>query len=65
MDLIRIKHVEKKYKNGVTAIYDLNLAIEKANRDVIIDANSLAVGLSRQIDAQLGKMAVAKGRGNV
>ena len=29
MDLIRIKNVEKKYKNGVTAIYDLNLAIEK------------------------------------
>ena len=29
MDLIRIKNVEKRYKNGVTAIYDLNLAIEK------------------------------------
>lgn len=29
MDLIRIKNVEKKYKNGVTAIYDLNLSIEK------------------------------------
>ena len=28
MDLIRVKNVEKKYKNGVTAIYDLNLAIE-------------------------------------
>ena len=31
MDLIRIKNVEKKYKNGVTAIYDLNLAIEKGS----------------------------------
>ena len=29
MDLIRLKNVEKKYKNGVTAIYDLSLAIEK------------------------------------
>ncbi len=29
MDLIRIRNVDKKYKNGVTAIYDLNLAIEK------------------------------------
>ena len=29
MDLIRLKNVEKKYKNGVQAIYDLNLAIEK------------------------------------
>ena len=31
MDLIRIKNVEKKYRNGVTAIYDLNLAIEKGS----------------------------------
>ena len=31
MDLIRIKNVEKRYKNGVTAIYDLNLAIEKGS----------------------------------
>ncbi len=29
MDLIRLKNVEKKYKNGVQAIYDLSLAIEK------------------------------------
>ena len=31
MDLIRIKHVEKKYKNGVTAIQDLSIAIEKGS----------------------------------
>lgn len=31
MDLIRVKNVEKKYRNGVTAIYDLNLAIEKGS----------------------------------
>ncbi|MBE6157624.1 MAG: cell division ATP-binding protein FtsE [Firmicutes bacterium] len=31
MDLIRLKNVEKKYKNGVTAIYDLNLAIKKGS----------------------------------
>lgn len=31
MDLIRIKHVEKKYKNGVSAIQDLSLAIEKGS----------------------------------
>lgn len=49
---------------GILAEY-LPIITEKANRDVIIDANSLAVGLSRQIDVQLGKMAVAKGRGNV
>ena len=30
-DLIRLKNVEKKYKNGVTAIYNLNLAIEKGS----------------------------------
>ena len=36
MDLIRIKNVEKQYKTGVTAIYDLNLAIEKGSFVFII-----------------------------
>ena len=36
MDLIRLKNVEKKYKNGVTAIYDLNLSIEKGSFVFII-----------------------------
>lgn len=36
MDIIRLKNVEKKYKNGVTAIYDLNLAIEKGSFVFII-----------------------------
>ena len=36
MDLIRIKNVEKNDKNGVTAIYDLNLAIEKGSFVFII-----------------------------
>lgn len=29
MDLIRLKNVYKQYKNGVTAIYDINLSIKK------------------------------------
>ncbi len=29
MDLIRLKNVNKKYKNGVTAIYDMTLSIKK------------------------------------
>ena len=36
MDVIRMKNVEKKYKTGVTAIYDLNLAIEKGSFVFII-----------------------------
>jgi len=36
MDLIRIRNVEKKYKNGVTAIYDLNLDIEKGSFSFVI-----------------------------
>lgn len=36
MDLIRIKNVEKKYKNGVTAIYNLNLEIEKGSFTFVI-----------------------------
>ena len=31
MDIIRLKNVKKQYKNGVTAIHDLNLAIEKGS----------------------------------
>ncbi len=31
MDLIRMKNVKKQYKNGVTAIYDLNLKIAKGD----------------------------------
>ena len=36
MELIRIKDVTKKYKNGVTAIYDLNLSIKKGDFVFII-----------------------------
>ena len=35
------------------------------DKDIIIDGNSLAIGMSRKIDNQLGRMATAKGRGNV
>ena len=36
MDLIRIKDVKKQYKNGVTAIYDLNLSVKKGDFAFII-----------------------------
>ena len=36
MDLIRIKNAEKKYKNGVTAIRNLNLDIEKGSFTFVI-----------------------------
>lgn len=36
MELIRIKNVTKKYKNGVTAIYDLSLGIKKGDFVFII-----------------------------
>ena len=35
------------------------------NRPLVLDGNAVAVGISRKIDTQLGKMSVAKGRGNV
>ena len=38
---------------------------QKMNRPLTFDGNSLARGMSRQMDTQLGKIAVAKGRGNV
>lgn len=36
MDFIRIKNVKKQYRNGVTAIYDLNLSIKKGDFAFII-----------------------------
>ena len=36
MDLIKIKNVNKQYKNGVTAIYDLSLNIKKGSFVFII-----------------------------
>ena len=36
MDIIRLKNVKKRYKNGVTAIHDLNLTIEKGSFVFII-----------------------------
>ena len=36
MDLIRISHVKKTYKNGVTAIHDLSLKIQKGEFVFII-----------------------------
>ena len=36
MDFINIKHVNKVYKNGVTAIYDLSLKIKKGDFVFII-----------------------------
>ncbi len=38
MDLIRIRNVKKVYKNGVTAIYDMNLDIQKGDFVFIIGA---------------------------
>jgi len=36
LDIIRLKNVKKKYKNGVTAIHDLNLTIAKGSFVFII-----------------------------
>ena len=36
MELIRIKNVTKQYRNGVTAIYDLNLKRKKGDFVFII-----------------------------
>lgn len=36
MDIIRMSHVKKQYKNGVTAIYDMDLSIEKGDFVFII-----------------------------
>lgn len=37
----------------------------KMDRPIVINGDSLAVGISRKMDSQLGKISVSKGRGNV
>ena len=38
---------------------------QKIDRPIMIDGNSLAVGMAKSMDSQLGKISVSKGRGNV
>ena len=47
MDLIRINNVKKQYKNGVTAIHDMNLNIEKG--DFVFVIGSTGCGKSTLI----------------
>lgn len=35
------------------------------DRNIVLDGNALVVGMSKRMDNQFGKMAIAKGRGNV
>ena len=35
------------------------------DRNIVLDGNALVVGMSKRMDTQFGKMATAKGRGNV
>ena len=39
MDFIKFKDVTKQYKNGVTAIYDLNLTIQKGDFVFVIGSS--------------------------
>lgn len=63
MDLIRIKNVTKTYKTGVTAVYDLNLNIEKGEFVFIIGStgcgkSTLIKMLYREEKATKGQIIV-------
>lgn len=47
MDIIRMSHVKKQYKNGVTAVYDMDLSIEKG--DFVFVIGSTGCGKSTLI----------------
>ena len=49
---------------GLVGEYLPNIS-SNASKPVVVDANSLAVGMSRNIDSELGKISVSKNRGNV
>ena len=42
-----------------------SINVYSSGGNIVLDGNSLVVGMSRKMDTQLGKMSVAKGRGNV
>ena len=63
MDIIRMSHVKKTYKTGVTAIYDLNLNIEKGDFVFIIGStgcgkSTLIKMLYREEKPTSGKISV-------
>lgn len=63
MDLIRLKDVNKTYKNGVTAIYDMDLTIEKGEFVFIIGStgcgkSTLIKMLYREEKPSSGKIIV-------
>ena len=63
MDLIRMKGVSKRYKNGVTAIYDLDLNIKKGEFVFIIGStgcgkSTLIKMLYREEKPNTGKIIV-------
>ena len=63
MELIEIKQVEKQYKTGVTAIYDLNLNIKKG--DFVFVIGSSGSGKSTLIKMLYREEKPTKGEINV
>lgn len=64
MDLIRLKNVKKQYKNGVVAIHDMNLNIQKGDFVFVIGAtgcgkSTLIKMLYREEKPTEGKILIA------
>ena len=53
MELIRVDNVEKTYKNGVVALYDFNLSIQKGEFVFVIHIYPLFVVFSTFTDYEL------------
>ena len=63
MELIRIRHVSMQYKNGVTAIYDLNLKIKRGDFVFVIGGtgcgkSTLIKMLYREVKPTRGEIIV-------
>lgn len=63
MDIIRMSHVKKQYKNGVTAVYDMDLSIEKGDFVFIIGStgcgkSTLIKMIYREVKPTSGKIIV-------
>ena len=60
MEFIKFRNVEKTYKNGVNAVYNMNLDIKKGERVAIVGENG--IGKTTLFKAIVGQLPITHGK---